>query len=83
MGLLMDKLGHSRFKEILKWGKELAVIAIFIWMALNMRAEWQAGYEQCQKEGEWNAKYNFSTTGGYNNSTNSTFPLNITSPKAT
>jgi hypothetical protein len=79
MGLLSDKLGgHPKLREILKWGKEFAVIAVFIYMALNLRTEWQAGYDECKREGVWNAEHNFSTTGGYNASGNSTFPLNFT-----
>lgn len=51
MGLLRDfVIKDERTKKILGWAKELIIIGIFVYMALMVKAEWQAGYDHCKSQ---------------------------------
>jgi hypothetical protein len=52
MGLLSDTVfkNNPKAKNILQWIKEFGYIAVFVWLALGVKAEYQNGYNACSHQ---------------------------------
>jgi hypothetical protein len=51
MGLLTDKfVKDERKKNIIYWIKDIAIIIVFIILALAVREQWREGYDYCSSQ---------------------------------